>query len=97
MLRVTITAVLCAATLLASLPTSADQTTKTRAQVSAELKELVNVGYQPGSDRTQYPRALQAAQRRLHDQRALVVPNPGDSNDATHSARSQPTVKSNNQ
>ncbi|WP_408237549.1 DUF4148 domain-containing protein [Paraburkholderia dipogonis] len=70
MFKVTLCAVLASATVFFCAPVSAQQTPKTRAQVTAELEELVSVGYQPGSERTQYPRGLQAAQQRLLEQRA---------------------------
>ncbi|VVD27541.1 DUF4148 domain-containing protein [Paraburkholderia dioscoreae] len=82
MLKVTISAVLTAATVFLCAPASAQQTPKTRAQVSAELEELVSVGYQPGSERTQYPRGLQAAQQRVLEHRAKAATGLRDSNDA---------------
>jgi hypothetical protein len=40
----------------------------TRAQVRAELVQLEQAGYNPGSDYTQYPRNLQAAEARVNAQ-----------------------------
>ena len=42
----------------------------TRAQVRAELVALENAGYDPLSDRQEYPRNIQAAEARLQAQQA---------------------------
>jgi hypothetical protein len=87
MLKVTISAVLATANLFLCAQASAQPTPKTRAQVSAELEELVNVGYQPGSERTQYPKGLQAAQQRVLGQRSIAATGLTESNDSVNSAR----------
>jgi hypothetical protein len=50
----------------------------TRAQVRAELIALENVGYDPLSDRQDYPRNIQAAEARLQAQRAQHAVARGD-------------------
>jgi hypothetical protein len=42
----------------------------TRAQVKAELVQLEAAGYNPSSDKTQYPRNIQAAEARVAAQNA---------------------------
>ncbi|PPK47104.1 uncharacterized protein DUF4148 [Trinickia symbiotica] len=52
-----------------AVPVAAQQqTTVTRAQVRAEVAELIGAGYNP-SDRNHYPDNLQVAQRRVQAQR----------------------------
>ncbi|HEY4349725.1 MAG TPA: DUF4148 domain-containing protein [Paraburkholderia sp.] len=63
------------ATLLAAPVVSFAQSSQsnqplTRAQVRAELVALENAGYDPLSDRQEYPRNIQAAEARLQAQRA---------------------------
>jgi hypothetical protein len=63
------------ATLLAAPVASFAQSSQsnqplTRAQVRAELVALENVGYDPLSDRQDYPRNIQAAEARLQAQKA---------------------------
>jgi hypothetical protein len=60
------------ATLLAAPVVSFAQSNQplTRAQVRAELVALENAGYDPLSDRQEYPRNIQAAEARLQAQQA---------------------------
>jgi hypothetical protein len=63
------------ATLLAAPVVSFAQSSQssqplTRAQVRAELVALENAGYDPLSDRQDYPRNIQAAEARLQAQQA---------------------------
>lgn len=51
----------------------------TNAEVRQELVDLQGVGYVPGSDRTQYPRAIQAAEQRLANQDAASRTSYGSS------------------
>ena len=44
----------------------------TRAQVRAELAELVQAGYQPGRDDPYYPRDIQAAEAKVAAQHATT-------------------------
>jgi hypothetical protein len=66
------------ATLLAAPVASFAQSSQsnqplTRAQVRAELVALENVGYDPLSDRQDYPRNIQAAEARLQAQKAQTA------------------------
>ncbi|MBR8302677.1 DUF4148 domain-containing protein [Burkholderia dolosa] len=45
----------------------------TRAQVKAELAELQQAGYKLGSDRTDYPASIQAAEARLNPQQNVAA------------------------
>ncbi|UEP52114.1 DUF4148 domain-containing protein [Burkholderia ambifaria] len=45
----------------------------TRAQVKAELAELQQAGYKLGSDRTDYPAGIQAAEARLSPQQNVAA------------------------
>ncbi|MEK6349399.1 MAG: DUF4148 domain-containing protein [Burkholderia sp.] len=40
----------------------------TRAEVKAQLVQLEKAGYQPGTDRTDYPAGIQAAEARINPQ-----------------------------
>ena len=69
-----------AATLSAPVITFAQSNQSlTRAEVSQELVDLGSVGYVPGGDRTQYPRAIQAAEQRLADRDAANRTSYGSS------------------
>src|SRR5215467_14557336 len=71
------------ATLLAAPVVSFAQSSQsnqplTRAQVRAELVALENAGYDPLSDRQEYPRNIQAAEARLQAQQAQNAVAHGD-------------------
>jgi hypothetical protein len=64
---------LVAAALAAPLAASAQTNSPvTRAQVRAELAELVQAGYQPGRDDPYYPRDIQAAEAKVAAQHATT-------------------------
>jgi hypothetical protein len=49
----------------------------TRAQVRAELVQLEKAGYNPGSDQTQYPKNIQAAEARVSAANSLTTESYG--------------------
>jgi hypothetical protein len=51
----------------------------TRAQVRAELVQLEKAGYNPASDRTQYPANIQAAEQRVSAQDGVAQRSYGSS------------------
>ncbi|WP_438391152.1 DUF4148 domain-containing protein [Caballeronia sp. DA-9] len=51
----------------------------TRAQVRGELVQLEQAGYNPASDRTQYPANIQAAERRVAAQDGVAQGSYGPS------------------
>lgn len=63
------TTILAIAVVSIAAPVAAQQASVTRAQVRAELAELLAAGYNP-SDKIHYPDNLQAAEQRIQAQRA---------------------------
>ncbi|KQR76205.1 hypothetical protein ASG35_13915 [Burkholderia sp. Leaf177] len=53
--------------------------TVTRTQVRAELVQLEKAGYNPASDRTQYPANIQAAEQRVSAQDGVAQSSYGSS------------------
>jgi hypothetical protein len=57
---------------VASFAQSSQNQPVTRAQVRAELVQLEKAGYDPLSDRLDYPNNIQAAEARVHAQSAVA-------------------------
>ncbi|WP_250534547.1 DUF4148 domain-containing protein [Caballeronia sp. AZ10_KS36] len=53
----------------------------TRAEVKAQLVELQRAGYNPSSDRTTYPAAIQAAEARIQAAQGVAATSFGGSAD----------------
>ncbi|WP_244847134.1 DUF4148 domain-containing protein [Caballeronia sp. SL2Y3] len=53
----------------------------TRAEVKAQLVELQRAGYNPSSDRTTYPAAIQAAEARIQSAQGVAATSFGGSAD----------------
>ena len=67
----------------------------TRASVRAELVQLERAGYNPGTNQTDYPQNIQAAQHRIDMQSAPVANSAGSSNSGS-SESGGPAVRSSN-
>jgi len=64
----------------------------TRAQVRAELVQLEQAGYRPGSEHTTYPQKLQAAQKRVNAQNASSFGGSAEGSSASGSVSSLPAL-----
>lgn len=67
----------------------------TRAQVRSELVQLEQAGYNPASDRTQYPANIQAAEQRVSAQDGVAQSSFGSSVSGT-SASGAPVASTGN-
>jgi len=64
---------------------------RTRADVRAQLVELQNVGYNPSSDHTQYPRNIEAAQARVNAEHGVSTSSYGPSSSGSSESGSGAT------
>ena len=93
MFKAIIPAVVLASALAApSFANAQDNGPVTRAQVRAELVQLEQAGYRPGSEHTTYPQKLQAAQKRMNAQNASSFGGSAEGSSASGSVSSLPAL-----
>ena len=65
----------------------------TRGQVEAELAQLERAGYNPATDRTQYPANIQAAEQRVAAQNETANTSYGPSTSGTSASGARAVVQ----